>query len=660
MHQENKILLTISVMASNRKETTEKCLKSLEKLRKEVPCELIITDTGCEPDMRKMVESYADRVIEFTWCNDFSKARQASLDIAQGEWYMYLDDDEWFIDTDALIDFFKGQDHIRCDFATYVQRNYYDWDGEEYNDVWVGRMIKIVPGVHFEDKIHEHLEPVKDKNIAAIQSVVEHYGYIHKSVEEERAHYERNRNLLLEMIAENPQNIRPRIHLLQEYRAMNEFKALLDAADEGLLLLQNVKQSEDRNDITGFYAGKIMAQTALGKPDEVLQTAKEIKADQRVTDTGRAYSALYEANANLALGNIKEAQTCCKEYLRIANQLDLDPAEKFLQSTAVFAGKAFGNENLVRIYSMLLLTELKQNQLSHIDEYVDKLGWESKHPYIYGGLPEAIIDAGLNLATATNVSDSDENIEKLLGVALGKIAQLELQKWTVWYAKLQTNQGIPLSSAVLECDIEIWMQELEQYANHCGLSSLLDLQEALTQALDAEEIHLCYLNLYAIRRYLCESVGAEGDTVAESAELFLQYAQLVQQFEALYNEQCAQKESENAMMADCIRAAEQIRAAFEATKEVEQMKALRNAAVEDPELAPAIRNYITLLSNAQKTNSTQVNQEMEALKQQLMQQAKELNEAGQTEDAIAILTQLQNLLPTDQEIQNMLQQLQRD
>ena len=42
-----QILLSISIMVSGREETMGKCIASLERLRRRVPCELILTDTGC-------------------------------------------------------------------------------------------------------------------------------------------------------------------------------------------------------------------------------------------------------------------------------------------------------------------------------------------------------------------------------------------------------------------------------------------------------------------------------------------------------------------------------------------------------------------------------------------------------------------------------------
>ena len=82
------IVLSIALLASDRKDTIGKCLESLAAIRKSVPSELIILDTGCSPEVRKVLEAYADKITDFTWCNDFSEARNVTLRMAEGEWFL--------------------------------------------------------------------------------------------------------------------------------------------------------------------------------------------------------------------------------------------------------------------------------------------------------------------------------------------------------------------------------------------------------------------------------------------------------------------------------------------------------------------------------------------------------------------------------------------
>ena len=194
-----KVVLSISLLASNRKDSIRKCLDSLNPLLKEVSSELIIVDTGCDEEQHNLLLEYADKVICFEWCNDFSKARNVGLKQAKGEWFLYIDDDEWFEDVNEIIKFFKSGMYRKYGYANYIQRNYLDMDGEHYSDSWVSRMVRMRPGIHFESKIHEYMEPVSGACIG-INAYVHHYGYVYKDEAEKRRHFERNKVLLLEML----------------------------------------------------------------------------------------------------------------------------------------------------------------------------------------------------------------------------------------------------------------------------------------------------------------------------------------------------------------------------------------------------------------------------------------------------------------------------
>ena len=101
-------LLTISILMSGREDTTERCLKSLEPLLTKMDSELILVDTGCKEEMRNLLQKYTDQIIPFEWCNDFAKARNVGLSQAKGEWFLFLDDDEWFEDVSEIIEFFRS------------------------------------------------------------------------------------------------------------------------------------------------------------------------------------------------------------------------------------------------------------------------------------------------------------------------------------------------------------------------------------------------------------------------------------------------------------------------------------------------------------------------------------------------------------------------
>jgi glycosyltransferase involved in cell wall biosynthesis len=62
--------------------------------------EIVVVDTGSVDDTRRIAGRYADRLLDFTWCEDFAAARNVSLAAAGGEWILVLDADERIAEAD--------------------------------------------------------------------------------------------------------------------------------------------------------------------------------------------------------------------------------------------------------------------------------------------------------------------------------------------------------------------------------------------------------------------------------------------------------------------------------------------------------------------------------------------------------------------------------
>lgn len=204
----NKPILTVSILVSNNLQGISKCLNSIRGLLSRVPSELILTDTGCSKEVRKLLESYTNHIIEFPWVKDFSAARNAGLKEAQGQWFMYLDDDEWFEDTTAIEDFFLSGECEKYSIACYYQRNYFDYKNDTYKDNSVDRIIRITPQLHFVHRVHETYMGIDFYRKKQLDSFVHHYGYIFVSPQEAYKKYQRNQELLELEYIDNPNDLR--------------------------------------------------------------------------------------------------------------------------------------------------------------------------------------------------------------------------------------------------------------------------------------------------------------------------------------------------------------------------------------------------------------------------------------------------------------------
>ena len=173
----SNLQLTISLLISDRLDTIPRCLDSLRPILEAIPSELILIDTSKNPKVNALLKTYTDKVYEFEWCNDFAKARNEGVKRARGEWFMFLDDDEWFVEVQPIIDFFQSGEYKEYNLAHYRIRNFEDVEYTIYSDGWVSRMAKLEEDSRFVGKIHEYFGHVQGKE-KYIEAMAYHSGYI--------------------------------------------------------------------------------------------------------------------------------------------------------------------------------------------------------------------------------------------------------------------------------------------------------------------------------------------------------------------------------------------------------------------------------------------------------------------------------------------------
>ena len=120
------IKLTIAMIVKNEEKNLPRCLEALKPLMDQVKSELIITDTGSTDRTVDIAKQYTDKVLFFEWCNDFAAARNTALEIARGEWLLFLDADEVIDDAKPMIRFLLGKKSEQYNSVMLEFRNYKD------------------------------------------------------------------------------------------------------------------------------------------------------------------------------------------------------------------------------------------------------------------------------------------------------------------------------------------------------------------------------------------------------------------------------------------------------------------------------------------------------------------------------------------------------
>lgn len=368
-----KPILSISLLSSGRENTIQKCLDSLKTLMERVPSELIIVDTGCNDEIKELMSRYTDKIIPFTWCDDFSKARNVGLDAAVGEWFLYLDDDEWFIDTKAIEEFFLSGEYKKYVYACYVQRNYTKRNKELYTDAWVSRMVRLDMHIRFVSCIHEYFYPLV-KPYKLVESYVEHFGYCYDSKEEDRRHSMRNIKLLLKQLDKEKSELRWWVHLLNEYRAAEEYNKLKELAWDGLKYFKKYNDSYSNRERGAFYCAIVEAEVIQTLYEDAILHAKKALEDKRNNMMCRMRLHNLLADAYYRLGNYSECRKYCEEYVK-AYEILKDDIEEQQEQTAFFVMNAMEQAGICSTFCFYIVSCLKEGDSSALKKYFWTFGW---------------------------------------------------------------------------------------------------------------------------------------------------------------------------------------------------------------------------------------------------------------------------------------------
>ncbi len=205
--------------------------------------EVIAVDTGSGDKTRSMARDYGASVYEQEWRNDFSRARNFSIEMASCDWIMWLDADNRMNIEDA--EKISGLIQNRRDTIFWCTEVVEPGGSELIQK----RIFPNRPEYRFEGPVHEQLvHPENGVRYIMTDIKIYHWGYVNKDLLREKG--TRNMHILEEQLRRNPEDWYYNFHIARCYGNFREF----DNAVFHLNKVTGSERAEKENPDIYFYS----------------------------------------------------------------------------------------------------------------------------------------------------------------------------------------------------------------------------------------------------------------------------------------------------------------------------------------------------------------------------------------------------------------------
>lgn len=162
---DESINISLCMIVRNEEETIARCLDSV----KGIPDEIVIIDTGSTDHTKEIVRQYTDRVLDFSWIDDFAAARNFAFSNATMDYVLWLDADDVLSasDREQFLQLKKNLDP-QIDVVNMPYLLAFDQSGTVTFSLRRNRLVKRHKNFRWIGAVHEYLEvygPVLNSNI---------------------------------------------------------------------------------------------------------------------------------------------------------------------------------------------------------------------------------------------------------------------------------------------------------------------------------------------------------------------------------------------------------------------------------------------------------------------------------------------------------------
>ena len=320
--------ISVCIIAKNEETHIEKCLAALTPY----DFEIIVVDTGSTDRTKEIASRYTDKVLDFAWINDFSAARNFSLEQAAHDYVLILDCDEIVLSLDReQIDMLINE-HPEA-VGLIARDNHYT--SNQTDSIYQDRVERLFHKkyYHYESPIHEqviHTKKGMSYESYELPVLVDHTGYT-GTEEELQKKVERNNTLLFEELKKDPENPYLYFQIGQSYNMIYDYENSYQYYQKALAYEVNPEEEWVQMMIIA-YANALLH---TGRVEEALQL-----------------TAVYDAFATTA------DFFCIMGQIYLANKQYLNAMMEFVKAIHCPVARENGTNSFIPTYNLGLINEM--------------------------------------------------------------------------------------------------------------------------------------------------------------------------------------------------------------------------------------------------------------------------------------------------------------
>ncbi|WP_158630176.1 glycosyltransferase [Cohnella sp. AR92] len=253
-------LISLCMIVKNEEDSLERCLQSVYRYLDEI----ILVDTGSTDSTVDIAKKYTDNIYHFEWINDFSAARNVSLQYATGKWILCLDADDYMEEKD-IAHLRNVLSRLEPEEGIVYHQPYISMLGEdERGNLNVSKVVRVFPnymGLLFHRPIHEQVYSTRGVALksADLKIPIYHTGYQKSEIEKKDKHG-RNLSIFKEMEKNTKYNAYDYFTLGNQYSVMENYAEALTIYQKGIAIAP-----PDGSWVADLYLSALTVMIRLGK-----------------------------------------------------------------------------------------------------------------------------------------------------------------------------------------------------------------------------------------------------------------------------------------------------------------------------------------------------------------------------------------------------------